>query len=440
MKSRHLLASATAVAIGSTLVACSGGGGNTGGLNSGESITVITSQAPWNPAYEAVVEAYEKATGVDVDLRSFPNDEVKTQMLNDAQTGNHAFDVYQINEVDTAQFNAAGLLTPFTDIDSEFALDPEQFTYEGLPYWDAENKVFSEETGQVTTVPLLGNLQLFVYRTDIYEELDLEVPTTWDQVIANGDAAMDAELARYGFVMRTQGVPGTPGVTYDFMGILLGEGGEIFREPGVDWTPTLDSEAGIRAATILRELALLGPADPKAVGQAEAIAAMQAGDSAQLDVVAAAANSMNDETKSNIIGNVGFAVLPGESSATGTWNLGIPADLPEDRQGPALDFIRWVTSEQGMEVFAEAGGIPTRSDAFDADGISETSQAYLDRVKESADSARGVFRFEFIGPFLNTTEPIIAAIAAGDVSPEEGMTRLQEEITQVVEDAGYPMR
>lgn len=438
MNTPRLIAAIGTIGLAASLTACSGGGEG-GALGSGDTITVLTSQAPWNPAYDAVVAAYEAETGVTVDLRSFPNDEVKTQMLNDAQTGTHNFDVYQVNEVDMAQFNTSGLLMPLQDIDPDYQLDDEIFTYGGLPYWDAETKTFTEE-GVLTSVPLLGNLQVFIYRSDIYEQLGLEVPETWGDTITNGQEVIDAGAARYGYIQRFQGVPGTPQVTYDFAGILLGEGGNFFREQGVDWTPAMDSEEAIRAATIFRELAQLGPDDPKAVGQAEAIAAMQAGDSAQLSVVAAAANSMNDEANSNVIDQVGFAELPGGVAATGTWNLAVPADLPEERTGPALDFIKWVSSEEGMEVFVEAGGIPTRSDAFDADGIEESAQEYLDVVRQASETAQGPFRFEFMGQFLTVTEPILAAIAAGDVSPEEGMTQMQSELTAVVEEAGYPMK
>lgn len=446
---RNNYAIVVAAIAASSLAACSGGtGGSSGGAlgdpsagsdGSGGSITVITSQAPWNPAYDAVVEAYEEETGVDVDLRPFPNDDVKTQMLNDAQSGTNAFDVYQINEVDMAQFNADGLLAPLQDIDGEFALDEETFTYEDLPYWNQEARAFSEEEGQLTSVPLLGNLQVLVYRTDVYDDLGLEVPTTWDEALANAQAVAESGATRYGFVTRTQGVPGLPGVTYEFAGILFGMGGSFFRDPGSDWTPALDSPEALEAATMLRDLAATGPEDSKAVGQAEAIAVMQAGDTAQLAVVAAAAGSMNDEANSNVVGQVGYAVLPGGASATGTWNLAVPANLPEDRQGPALDFIRWVTSEEGMEVFAAAGGIPTRSDAYDAEGISEDAQAYLDVVQEAAPTSRGAFRFEFIGEFLTVTEPALAAIAAGDVTPEEGLAQMQEDLTAVVEDSGYPV-
>lgn len=440
MQFTRTLAFGAAVAAAAGLTACSGGGDPlTGGGDGGSvTLTITGAQAPWSPAYEALVQAYEDETGVNVDLRPFPNDEVKTQQLNDAQSGNNIFDVYLVNEVDLAQFNADELLMPFTEIDPDYALEPEIFTYGGMPYWDAEKRTFSEDTGELTSVPLLGNIQIYIYRTDIYEEVGLEAPATWEEAVENGQAVLDAEAARYGYVTRYQGVPGAPQVTFDFAGVLYGEGGQFFREPGVDWTPAFDTPEAIRAAEIFRELAKLGPADTKTIGQAEAIATMQSGDSAALGVVAAAANSMNDEANSNIVGQAGFAVLPGGTPVTGTWNLGIPANLPEERRQPALDFIEWISSEQGMEIFAEAGGIPTREDAFDADGISETSQAYLDAVAESSPNAVGPFRIEFIGPFLEVTEPIIANIAAGDVSPEDGMAQLQEEVLAVVEEAGFP--
>src|SRR5690606_1081883 len=100
------------------LAACAEGDDPLGTAPAGDesvSLTITGAQAPWSPAYEVVVDAYEEETGVSVDLRPFPNDEVKTQQLNDAQSGNNIFDVYLVNEVDVAQFNADGLLLPLTD-------------------------------------------------------------------------------------------------------------------------------------------------------------------------------------------------------------------------------------------------------------------------------------------------------------------------------------
>jgi multiple sugar transport system substrate-binding protein len=441
--SRPLGAVALATAGLAALAGCAGGGGGGGGaLGSGETLTIITSQAPWNPAYEAVVKAFQEETGIKVDVRSFPNDDVKTQMLNDIQSGNLTYDVYQINEPDVAQFAVNGWLQPFTEIDPDYALDDEVFTYDDIPYWNDETKTF-DEGGELVAVPLMGNLQLIIYREDIYEELGLEVPTTWEEVIENGRAVQEAEALPYGFVNRLQGTPGASAVSYDFMPFFNSQGATWFVDEGTDWTPNVNTPEGIRAAELFREAATLGPADTKALGQAQAIAVMQAGDSAQLQVVAAAANSMQDEANSNVVGQVGYAPLPagpnGPAASSGLWTLAIPEGLEQERSELALQYIDWVTSKEGMTVFAENGGIPTRADAYESPNLTEVQQDYLEAVAASADSTVGQFRFEFSGEFLGVTETILADIAAGDIEPAAGMERMQEELTRVVEESGYPM-
>lgn len=430
------------IAAGTLIVAGCGGGSGGGALGSGESVTIITSQAPWNPAYEAVIAAYEEETGVDVDVRSFPNDEVKTQMLNDVQGGNFVYDVYQINEPDLAQFNVNEWLQPLTDIDPGHALDDETFSYDNVSYWDAESRSF-DAGGALTAVPLMGNMQLLVYRTDIYDELGLEVPESYEDLIANAAAIQEAGTP-YGYVARWQGTAGASAITYDFMPYLRSQGGTWFVDEGTDWTPNVDTPEAVRAAELFFEAAQHGPDDTRTVGQAQAIAAMQSGDAGQLQVVAAAAGSMQDEAASNVVGQVGYAPLPQDPSGapaavSGLWALGVPAGLEQERAQSALDFITWVTGPEGQSIFAENGGIPTRSDAFDAPGIDDTTADYLDVVAASAEDATGQFRFEFASQFLEVTEPILADVAAGSLAPADAMARMQDELTSIVEEVDYPM-
>ncbi|MGO1434119.1 MAG: extracellular solute-binding protein [Canibacter sp.] len=442
-KTRRITTALAAFSAASLLaVGCSSGAGG-GALGSGESLTIITSQAPWNPAYEKVISAFEEDTGIKVDVRAYSNDDVRTQILNDIQSGSGTYDVYQINEPDVAEFNINGWLQPFTDIDPDYELDPEIFTYGNLPYWNAEEKTF-KEGGELTNVQLMGNMQLVVYRKDLYEKLGLSVPTTWEEVIENGKAIQEAQDVPYGFVARWQGVPGSSSTTYDFMPYMYSQGADWVVDEGKDWTPSVNTPEAIKAATLFQEAAKLGPKDTKALGQAEAIALMQAGDSGQLQVVAAAANSMQDEANSNVVGEVGYAPLPvtpdGHPAAiSGVWSLGIPADLDEERSETALKYVDWVTSQKGMKVFVDNGGIPTRSDAYEVEDATPEQKEYLDAVAESAENSIGQFRMEFSKEFYDITETIIANIAAGDVTPEEGMNEMQEKLTKVVEESGYPM-
>lgn len=427
------------------LAACTSGGGQVPGGGKGVTLVVPTSQAPWNTAYAKLVQEYQKETGNKVELRNFPNPDVKTQEVNDIQSQKHTFDVFQINEQDLPQFNVNGWVQPFTDVDSGYQPDSQIFSYSNVAKWDSAKKVF-DSTGKVTNLPLLGNVDLFVYRKDIYDKLGLSVPTTWDQIISNGQKIQAANAAKYGGVFRTQGVAGTYAATFEFQSLLNGAGGSWFKNQGTDWTPTANTSAGVQAATWLRSLAQLGPAATTTMGQAQVIAELQNGDAAQSFLVAASASQLEDTANSSVAGKIGYAPLPptpsgNASSATGLWSLAIPAGLPKERAKAALDYITWMTSQKAQTLFAQYGGIPVRGDSYNPAGISPAQQQAFDAVKATAAKLPETFtslRYTFSTDMLNATEPALQNIAAGKASPKDGMDQIQGQLQTIISKAGLP--
>lgn len=427
------------------LTACSGGGGSLSKSGQSMTLTVPTSQAPWNPAYAKLIQEYQKETGNTIKLRPFPNPDVKTQEVNDVQSQSHTFDVYQINEQDLVQFNENKWIQPFTDVDPNYSPDKSIYSYSNVGNWNAEKKIF-DSAGKLTNLPILGNVDIFVYRKDIYKKLNLDVPTTWDQMIANGKKIEASGELKYGGVYRTQGVPGTYSATFEFQALLNGSGGSWFAKPGTDWTPTVNTSEAITAATRLRELAQQGPKATTTIGQAQAIAAMQAGDAGQTYMVAAAAGQLEDEANSSVVGKVGFAPLPktpagDSSSATGLWSLAIPNGLPKARAKAALEFITWITSKKAQTLFAQAGGIPVREEAYSASDLPAGTKQALAAVKETAAGLPEdptSLRYSFSTQMLNFTEPDLQEIAAGNVSPEAGMRKIQDQLTALIQKQGLP--
>jgi multiple sugar transport system substrate-binding protein len=444
-----VIAGVTAIA----LAACTGGGGGgslgNGSTSSGDaggakSITVITSQSPWAPAYAKVVAAYTAKTGVKVDLRPFPNNVVGSQAATDAQSGTHTYDVYQLLDPSVATYNKNNWLTPFNKIVPGFTPDKQIYSYDNVAKWDAKTQSFSP-SGQTTVLPLIGSVLVLYYRKDIYDKLGLKVPTTWDQVIENGKKAQQAGLAKYGFVFPTQAIGGSANSTYPFEAMVQAAGGEFFGGAPTNYRPTIDSAAALKAATWERELAQLGPADSQTVGQAQAVAAFQAGNAAQLFTVAAAAAATNDPANSSVVGKVGVAPAPQDShgkpaTTSGLWTLGVPSGLSHDRQVTALDFIKFITSEQGQKIFAESGGIPVRSDAIASATKTDFQKSYLKAVSESAPYAGAQFR-ELNAPDLYTaSEPVVSNIASGQLSPQQGVQQLQQQFLAIMQKSNYPVK
>lgn len=132
---------------------------------------------------------------------------------------------------------AAYDLTQFDDFaafvdETYYAYDLEPFVYDGSIYGIPETK----------------NFYVLMYRTDIMEKLELEVPQTWEDV-----QSIMPVLRRNGmtFFMPLSGATGTKplGSTAPF---FLQYGAELYSEDGL--TTELNSEAGIEAFTMLTEL------------------------------------------------------------------------------------------------------------------------------------------------------------------------------------------
>jgi len=387
-------------------------------------LTIPTAETPWLPSYQKIAAEYEAETGVKINLTTFPMDGLLTQQANAAQSGSNAFDVFQMNEQWVGQFYDSQWVQPLADVDPEFAWDEGLIEFDGVGRWDADLRRTSAD-GEPYALPINGNIQLFMYRTDLYEQLDLDVPTTWEDVIDNGQAARDAGVVADGYVLRGK----TP--TFDFSAVLFSEGGSWFEgEADGDFTPTVDTPEMREALEKFARLAAVGPAAPQTVAQAEATSLMQGGGVLQATLVAAVAAPLENPEASLVAGKIGYATLPGGTPVSGTWTLGIPTGLPEERAQAAYEFITWLTSQATMEKWAELGGVTTRSDI-------ETDRPELLALVDSEADIRAGLRYPFAPQMLQVTEPVIGEYLAGTIDIEEAITRMEDGLTRVVEEAGF---
>ena len=439
---RFLRAAGLSGAAAVALPGCGGGGGGALGGGSGGEVTelvVPTASTPWVDAYKAVLAEYEDSSGIAVTVREFPYEGLVTQYTNDIQSGSGTFDLFQLDEPWTGEFYAKKWAQPVSDVSSGWSLDSETIGYADLARWDPDARSTSPD-GKAMGLPINGNVELLSMRTDLYDELGLETPRTWQDAIDNGHRAQSKNAVEFGYAPRAQAVPSGQSITYTFMPVFYSYGADWFADPGNDWTPTVNSPEAIEAITTYRELARLGPPDTTSLGQAEVIALMQSGRLLQTHMVAAASAQLLDPELSNVADNVEFATLPagpaGIAPTSGTWTLAIPAGLPENRAAAAADLLTWLGEREQQETFADEGGIPNRRDVL-ADMSGEAS-SYLTPFAESLEKdIYPSIRYVFSAPMLKATEGTLASITAGDVEPKKGMNQLQDQLASVARDAGF---
>lgn len=427
---------------GAVLVGCGDNdGGALGESDGGEgasSLTVPANESPWLSAYQDAIQAYQEEFGSEITVREFPYDGLRTAMVNAIRGGTMPFDLLHMDEPWTGEFYDNDWAVPLADIDSDFTLDQNIITYDALPTWNAEERRHAE-TGAVMGLPINGNVNIFIYRQDLYDELGLSVPTTFEEAYENGRIAQDRGVIRYGYVVRAQATDSGQSIVYDYMPLMRAYGADWYTE---DWQPAVNTPEGVAGMEMFQRLLSLGPPQPQTVGQAEVIAAMQGGQALQVHVVAAAAAQLEDETASQVSGQLGYTkMLAAESTGvsaptSGVWSLAIPQDVPEDRARGALDFITWLLSEEGQLTFAQSGGIPTRIETYDSTEVSEAAQKYLPAIRDSLDDIRSSVRFPFSAEMLPVAERSLASVAAGESPVQEGLDELAGELARIAGDAG----
>ncbi|MCI2957585.1 sugar ABC transporter substrate-binding protein [Agromyces atrinae] len=237
MKTRNIgrvAAGATALLLGVSLVACSADSGDNGGgdasadsieaaLEKGGEITYWT----WTPSAEAQVAAFEEAypnvTVKLVDTAAAADHNLKLQ--NAITAGSGAPDVAQLEYQSLPQFVLPGALVDLTE----------------YGFAEHESLYTASTWGAVTTddgiwgLPQDSGPMALFYNTEVFEGLGIEVPTTWDEYIAAGEAIHAADPTKY--------ITNDPGGDAGFGTSMIWQaGGRPFQTEGETVTVNLQDE------------------------------------------------------------------------------------------------------------------------------------------------------------------------------------------------------
>ncbi|MEJ6392639.1 extracellular solute-binding protein [Gymnodinialimonas sp. 2305UL16-5] len=202
----------------------------------------------------------------------------------------------------------AGTIRPLDDLIAEYGQDltPNQLI---------------QIDGQTMAVAMMVNTQHLMYRSDILEELGLDVPSTWEEVLTVAAAIDEADVVDYPL-----GATFASGwnLAQDFNNMFLGFGGTFVND---DNTPNVNSEAGLAALDVMMRMTEYMDPEFLASDSTYVQQQFQQGRIAMANLWASRAAAMNDEAESEVVGLVGTASAPlameGGAPATTLWWDGI---------------------------------------------------------------------------------------------------------------------
>jgi len=384
-------------------------------------ITILVASTPWYPAFEKVVGLYEQQTGNQIKLDTTPFGGMLEKARNAVRGGKSPYDLIFLDTQWTIEFYEGGFLAPLKEIDATFDLPKEVLSYGDSGYWNAQKRWRTADGGKLMAYTVLGNVQLLYYRADVLKAAGLAPPKTWAEVLAVCTKLNDPPKT-YGFVVR--GEKGN-GIRYDWHSVMLAEGGSVVKDPAAgDFTVTLNSAQSKAALDLYIDiLKKCGPPNYGSLGQGDVIQLLATGKAPMGDVVTAAFASFEDPAKSAVVGKLETLPLPrgrgGAGGAViGNWNAVVPKDAPDAQKKAALAFSRWFVTYDAQRAFAQAGGIPNRSDVYTSDLSKEPKlrwmPAYLETqkfAKQELGYAEGAQVEQILGLRLN--QAVIGEMSSG---------------------------
>lgn len=304
-------------------------------------LNVLTLDTPEAYTMRNLSRLYTKKTGVDVNICIASYDEIYEAF--NTMNSSSSYDILRL-DVTWLSWFAEKILRPLSDI------DPDILNCFGS-FLDGTLEHYGRVHGKVYALPSTPSVQLLYYRKDIFEspiykrmyleqhKKELAPPETFDEF---------NQIARFFTKSRNPSSPVDYGAT-----VTLGSTGVTGSEYLARYFSHqdhlydsnreihLDSEVGIRS---LRELVKLkGYTAPDYCNWWTNTARSFASGTYAMSILYS--NFATDllSNDSNIVGKIGYAMIPGGNPAIGGGSLGVCkySERPED----ALSFIKWMCSE-----------------------------------------------------------------------------------------------
>lgn len=423
---------------GSPAASASPGGasGSPGGSAAAPAKLVIAAvQGGESAGLKAIAPDYEQQTGISLEIVELPYADLYDKLVTTFQANDSTYDLVMLDDPWMPKFGTEGWLQPL-DKSYGFTRDPDiaSVVYDVGTWPPPRGAVPPSETGKEAAllgITIVGNVEMFTYRKD----LTPTAPATWDDVLANAKAQNQAGFA--GYVIRGKA---TNPVVADFLPILWSFGGDVFDE---NWNVTIDNDASMSAVRFLvddlKAVAQQGPAETDAADRARLLAI---GEGYQSTIWPGEVTDITaNPDVSQEIDNLAYIPMPAGPSGKGfgmmgNWLLGIPTAATNGQA--AADFITWMTESATQKMYAERGGIPSRTSILN-DATLAAENPYFNALAESL-AAEPNWRprtdqWNAVETALGTE---LNAALAGTKSADDAVAAAADEIRGIMQQAGYP--
>ena len=337
----------------------------------GGSVNVLLVSHQFVEALKPLVPEFEEMTGITVNLDVLAEQAANEKLLADLSSRAGTVDVFMTSPLSNWQYATANWLEPLDGfIDNPALTSPDYDVgdfFQGVLNSNRWTRVPMQGVGEgpLWGLPINSESYLLAYRPSVFKELGLEVPKTYDELLAIADK-LDTGSAEFGLITRFDKFWDLPYLTFGTM--LQSYGVEMIDADG---NLQICSDASVRATDDF--VTLIKTASPEGAGAFTWYEALQGFASGQyalsLNEADLFAPVYQDPEQSEVSDDVGYAPTPLGPDGTrkaGAWIWSMSMNSASKNKDATWLFLSWVTSKDTMIATHLAGNMnPVRASAWE---------------------------------------------------------------------------
>ena len=389
-------------------------------------LTIAGRDGAYGDAMQLAADEYTKLNPeVSFEILKLSGSSLFEKSVIDMKSGVGTYDIVLIDDPNITQMQNAGWLA---DLDAMYAEAGLTFDSDFIPALARLGRYPYSDNGTLYALPMVGNVELFAYRSDLYEKYGLQAPDTWDKVLTAAEtlAANEPDV----FPVLFRGSKGNPIVT-GFLPLFWAFGGQVLN----DGRPAMDSPEALAALEFYLELARYAPEGVSMYQSAQVKDAIYSGSGAMaIEVWPGWIKDLDNPEKSAVVGKVVVTKHPAQveksSPMIGVWLAAVPESSKQ--KAAAFDFLRFLTSAETQAAIADSTGVPpTRASVHEIAALVEKYAWYpaqLDGLLNGAARPR-TDKWKEIEEALGT---YLQLALIGEMGASEALAEVNAKIADIV--------
>ena len=340
--------------------------------------------------------------------------------------GDSPFDIVHGANAQVAEWGGPGWLMPLNDLVDKYR---DEYNLDDIPEAAWEGATID---GNIYGVPIVGNSLHLIYRQDVFDELGLEVPETYDEVI---EVCNTIGLDNPDWDMPfTVNLSAGWAWEIEFFQMQRAFGGKFLDENN---NATFNDETGVQAVEKLIEIAdaCMG-IDGYSFGLNDQEVAIQLGTLPATNMWASRAANMSDPDRTDLGDVIAYAPAPRAVAdgprAGSAWNdfYMIPATATND---PDLIFrIIMEAADQRSQQDAAKVGMATRL------AVAEYGGPYLPAANQTIIEGVGIYdKNQAVGIVRAKLGEFLPLVGTGEMTAQEALDAAAEAYTQEATAQGF---